>query len=75
MKAIRTILHELVGLFVDDGSLAAGAVIWAAICGWGLPILGVGPREQAALLVLGLAALLLENTLRASGRVATKLPR
>ncbi|HLJ19416.1 MAG TPA: hypothetical protein VKU84_04425 [Stellaceae bacterium] len=69
MGAVKTVLSELVGLFVDDGSLAAGAVIWAAICGWGLPVLGVGPRAIAALLALGLGALLLENTLRASGRV------
>jgi hypothetical protein len=68
MRALATILRELVGLFVDDGSLAAGAVVWAAICGWGLPLLGVGPRAQGALLVLGLAALLLENARRASGR-------
>jgi len=69
MNVLATILREFVGLFVDDGSLAAGAAVWAAICGWGLPALGAGPRVQAALLVLGLAALLLENTLRASGRV------
>ena len=69
MRALATILRELVGLFVDDGSLAAGAVVWAAICGWGLPLFGLGPRAQGAMLVLGLAALLLENTLRASGRV------
>ena len=69
MSTLKTILRELVGLFVDDGSLAAGAVVWAAICGWGLPLLGVGPRAEAGLLVVGLAALLLENTLRASGRV------
>jgi hypothetical protein len=66
--ALKTILRELVGLFIDDGSLAAGAVIWAAVCGWGLPMLGVGPRAEAALLVLGLGALLMENTLRAAGR-------
>ena len=69
MKTLATVLRELVGLFVDDGSLAAGAAIWAAVCGWGLPALGLGPRAQAAMLVLGLAALLLENALRASGRV------
>lgn len=69
MDALKTILREVVSLFIDDGSLAAGAVIWAAICGWGLPLLGLGPRAQAALLVLGLGALLLENTRRASGRV------
>ena len=68
MGAIETILRELVGLFIDDGSLAAGAVIWAAVCGWGLPLLGVGARAQAGLLVLGLGLLLLENTHRASGR-------
>jgi hypothetical protein len=68
VRTLATILRELVGLFVDDGSLAAGAVVWAAICGWGLPLLGVGPRAEAGLLVLGLAALLLENTLRASSR-------
>lgn len=69
MGAIKTVLGELVGLFIDDGSLAAGTVIWAAICGWGLPLVGVGARAQAALLVLGLGLLLLENTRRASGRV------
>jgi hypothetical protein len=69
MRALGAILRELVGLFVDDGSLAAGAVVWAALCGWGLPLLGMGPRTQGAMLVLGLAALLLENTLRASGRL------
>ena len=70
MGAITTILGELVGLFIDDGSLAAGAAIWAAVCGWGLPLLGVGPRADAALLVLGLGLMLLENTRRASGRVS-----
>jgi hypothetical protein len=69
MRALATILREFVGLFVDDGSLAAGAVVWAGICGWGLPLLGWSPGAQAAALVLGLAVLLLENTLRASGRV------
>jgi len=68
MGAFKTILRELVALFIDDGSLAAGAVIWAALCGWVLPLLGAGPRAQAALLILGLGALILENTLRASSR-------
>ena len=72
MGALKTVLRELVGLFIDDGSLAAGAVVWAAICGWGLPVLGVGAEARAALLVLGLAALLLENVVRASGRVGRR---
>lgn len=69
MDVLKTILRELVALFIDDGSLAAGAAIWAALCSWGLPFLGAGPHTQAALLVLGLGGLLLENTLRASSRI------
>jgi len=69
MNALKTILRELVALFVDDGSLAVGAVVWAAICGWGLPALGLGAEARAALLILGLAALLLENAVRAAARV------
>jgi len=72
VAALKTILRELVGLFIDDSSLAAGAVVWAAVCGWGLPVLGVGGEARAALLVLGLAALLLENVVRASGRVGRR---
>ena len=68
MRALATIVREFVGLFIDDGSLAAGAVVWAAISGWGLPRLGVGSGAESGLLALGLAALLLENTLRASSR-------
>jgi hypothetical protein len=69
MDTLETIARELVGLFIDDGSLAAGAVIWAGLCGWVLPLLGAGPRAQATLLILGLGALVLENSLRASGRL------
>ena len=69
MNALKTILRELVALFVDDGSLAAGAVIWTAICGWGMPALGLGAEARAVLLILGLAALLLENVVRAASRV------
>ena len=67
MSTLKTMLRELLALFVDDGRLAAGAVIWVTICGWGLPRLGAGPRAEAALLALGLGALLLENALRAAG--------
>lgn len=64
MATLRAILRELAGLFVDDGSLALGAVIWLGICAflfhgmfWG----GVG-------FFIGLAALLAASTLRAGRR-------
>ena len=63
MGAIRTMLRELVGLFVDDGSLAACAILWVAACALavklGLPAVWVG-----AALAAGLAAILVENALR-----------
>ena len=33
MKALRAILGELIGLFVDDGSLALALVLWCAAIG------------------------------------------
>lgn len=59
MSAIRGALAELVGLFVDDGSLALLAVIWVAVVGLGLRLLDVPPPQWAGLVLFaGLAALL-----------------
>jgi hypothetical protein len=64
MSAIRAAIGELVGLFVDDGSLALLAVIWVVLVGLGLRLLDV-PSELAALaLFAGLAALLAASVWR-----------
>ena len=62
MSRLQGILRTLVGLFIDDGSLALGALIWLGVCAllfrdtpWGGPAL-----------FIGLALLLAENTLRAT---------
>lgn len=64
MGAIRTALRRLVGLFVDDGSLALAVVAWlcliaAAVVRW--PAAG---GWLALLLALGLLAILAENVMR-----------
>ena len=37
MSVLRTILNELAGLFVDDGSLAVLVLAWLAVCWLLLP--------------------------------------
>jgi hypothetical protein len=62
MGTLRAILGELVGLFVDDGSLALALLVWCAIVGAavivapGLPAAGSGVA-----LLLGCVAILLAN--------------
>jgi len=51
MNAIRAILRELVGLFVDDGALAVCAALWVVCVGWVLPLV-FGPVACAFLLFL-----------------------
>ncbi len=68
MSWIRTVLREVWGLFVDDGSFALGIVVWlvAALAGryW-----LVGPRVWVGpMLALGLAAILMENVARSARR-------
>jgi hypothetical protein len=60
MGALKKIARELVGLFVDDGSLAAVVLVWIAVCGLVLPS---GPWH-GLILFLGLALILVENVLR-----------
>jgi len=68
MGWIYTALRELVGLFVDDGSLAVTALIWLAVCGLVLPPLGIADAWLGLALFAGLAIILAENALRAARR-------
>lgn len=68
MGWLRTVAREVYGLFVDDGSFAAAIVSWIGILWLVLPRMGVPSRVSALVLVLGLAALLVESTLRFARR-------
>lgn len=61
---LRAVLREVVGLFVDDGTLALGAVVWLGLCA----LLFRNTAWGGIALFLGLAALLGENTLRTARR-------
>ena len=66
MKALTTALQEVYGLFVEDGSLALGILIWIGLAAYVFPRLTGGAAWRAPMLFVGLLALLLENVWRAS---------
>jgi hypothetical protein len=65
MRVLRSILREIVSLFVDDGSFALAIVAWVfagALC----VRLHVDPVFEAVLLFLGLAVILAESVWRSA---------
>ena len=62
--------HEAVGLFVDDGFLAALVLLWLALCWLALPRLGLPAAWPPTLLFAGLVLLLAWSTLRQARRQA-----
>lgn len=67
MILMRTILNELIGLFIDDGSLAVALLIWCATIG---VVVRLAPWLSAAgcgvALLLGSVAILLINVSQAA---------
>ncbi len=68
MRWLRSIMREVYGLFVDDGSLAAALLVWIVIAVTGLTLLHAGHRGGPVFFA-GLAVVLVENVLRASRRM------
>jgi hypothetical protein len=65
---LKATLRELVGLFVDDGSLALHLVVVVAAAGVCSALLPGYPLAAGAILLLGSLAALLANVARASRR-------
>jgi hypothetical protein len=66
MRWVAAAGREVIGLFIDDGSLALVALAWLALCAVVLPWIGLAPTTQALLLFAGLAVGLVENAGRAA---------
>lgn len=71
MSAIRNILGEVFGLFVDDSSFAVLLLLWIGLVWllwqrWQLPVPG------GVVLFLGLAAILVESVLRFSRQAVAR---
>lgn len=68
MRWIKTILGEMLGLFVDDGSFAVSILIWLALALLLVPIVHAEPAWAGIILFVGLAIVLIENVLRSARR-------
>ncbi len=63
MNALQTILHEILGLFVDDGSFAFALLLCLALVRLLIHPLQL-PLPGGIVLFLGLAAILVESVVR-----------
>jgi hypothetical protein len=66
MNVIRLVFKELVGMFVDDGSLALLALILIALITAAVKLLALPPLIGGLLLLAGCLAILLESVRRAA---------
>jgi hypothetical protein len=66
MRAIKTAISEIYGLFVEDQTLALSILVWVAIAVLVFPRLPGGVSWGAPLLFAGLAILLIENVRRSA---------
>jgi hypothetical protein len=64
MSALRAMLNELVGLFVDDGSLALALLLWTLLMGLAVALFTPAPGLAGALLAAGYLAALLATVWR-----------
>lgn len=75
MGTLRAILQEIIGLFVDDGSLALALVVWCALVGLlMLTLSGVTMTAAGVALLVGCVAILLVNIVTAARKRQTAQP-
>jgi len=75
MTRLISALRELLGLFVDDGSLAIAILAWIGIVALALPALGLPGLWRAIALFLGCALILAENVARSARRSRSRHQR
>jgi hypothetical protein len=66
VRWLKTILAEILGLFVDDLSFALAIIVWLGIVRLGLPRLKLPAAWNGVILFAGLAAILAGSALRAA---------
>ncbi|RAZ90018.1 hypothetical protein DPM33_14320 [Mesorhizobium hawassense] len=66
MTVIRLVLKELVGMFVDDGSLALLALGLIALITAAVKLIALPPLIGGLLLLVGCLAILLDSARRAA---------
>ncbi len=64
MRWIKSIVREIYGLFVDDGSFAVAILVWLGIAVAVVPRATAGAWWAGPVLFAGLAAILIASVLR-----------
>ncbi|WFU07911.1 hypothetical protein QA646_11335 [Rhizobium sp. CB3090] len=68
MNVIRILISELIGMFIDDGSLAAFSLILVIAVAGAVKLLALPPLIGGLLLLLGCLAILVHSVRRAVKR-------
>jgi len=68
MSWLKTIIREIYGLFVDDGSFALAIVVWLGIAAFILPRVAIPASANGPILLAGLLLILFESALRRAGK-------
>ena len=66
MTSLKTILREILGLFMDDGSFAFSILAWVSVVVFLLPHFGLALPWRGAVLFGGLAVILFSSAVRFS---------
>ena len=72
VRLLKTIATELIGLFIDDGSLVLAVLVWVLAVAMALRAGFLDPFMGAALLGIGLGVLLTENVIRSARTAMNK---
>jgi hypothetical protein len=68
MNLIVAAFKQLIGLFVEDGTLALFLIIWVGIAALALPRVPINSSWDGVILFAGCVAILIENVVRAGRR-------
>jgi hypothetical protein len=68
MSALRALLAELLGLFVEDGALALAIAAIVVVAGMAAALLPHGSLATGAILLFGCLGVLLVNAMKAQKR-------
>ena len=72
MRAIKVVVRELIGLFIDDGSLALAIVVLIGAIALLLKTALLAPLVGGVLIFVGLVLILAENLIRSARRLRRK---
>jgi len=68
MNILRIAVKELIGMFIDDGSLALFTLILIVVVAGAVRLVGLPPLAGGILLLVGCLAILVQSVQRAASR-------